>query len=204
MALLTESIVRSRARQALSDDRTLRKSTHFRSFSDVLFERILALALSERFDMFISHSFRDAELVLGITCMLQDLGYKPYVDWIQDRELDRNNVTASTAEILRKRMKSSASLFYLTTSNSTQSKWMPWECGYFDGLREKCAILPILSYSASKFIGQEYLGLYPYSTIQQSVAKTNRLYIYKPDNSAYALYETWVSTENAKINWWPA
>ena len=40
---------------------------------------------------------------------------------------------------------------------------MPWELGYFDGLRgERIGIFPLTSSSSSTFEGQEYLGLYPY------------------------------------------
>ncbi len=55
---------------------------------------------------------------------------------------------------------------------------MPWELGYFDGLRnaERISILPIeSSVKYDDFVGQEYLGLYkviekvevlPYGTTQ--------------------------------------
>ncbi len=36
---------------------------------------------------------------------------------------------------------------------------MPWEMGYFDGIRGKVAVCPI-TYKSS-FEGREYLGLYP-------------------------------------------
>lgn len=59
-------------------------------------------------------------------------------------------------------MKSSKCLAYLTTQNIANSKWCPWELGYFDGLKNsKCCILPVMDY-ATDFEGQEYLGLYPY------------------------------------------
>jgi len=45
-------------------------------------------------------------------------------------------------------------LFYATTQNHSASKWMPWECGYFDGYDGKTigdtiqpghvAILPVM------------------------------------------------------------
>ena len=39
---------------------------------------------------------------------------------------------------------------------------MPWELGYFDGLRgEKVGILPLLGSPSQSWVGQEYLGLYP-------------------------------------------
>jgi hypothetical protein len=39
---------------------------------------------------------------------------------------------------------------------------MPWELGYFDGIKPGHVwILPLVSRSDSEFNGQEYLGLYP-------------------------------------------
>ena len=38
---------------------------------------------------------------------------------------------------------------------------MPWELGYFDALKQKVAILPLVNKSDDEYKGQEYLGLYP-------------------------------------------
>ena len=115
-----------------------------------------------RFDIFLSHSVKDAELVLGVVRILEDMGQKVYVDWVVDQQLSRNSVTKETAETLRNRMKQSSKLLYLATDNASSSKWMPWELGYFDGLRSgNVAILPLVEYSFSSFKGQEYLSLYP-------------------------------------------
>jgi hypothetical protein len=38
---------------------------------------------------------------------------------------------------------------------------MPWELGYFDGLRgERIAVMPLVEAADESFRGQEYLGLY--------------------------------------------
>jgi hypothetical protein len=59
-------------------------------------------------------------------------------------------------------MKTCSSLVYVHTHNATQSVWMPWELGYFDGLKPRRVwILPLVSDYDSEFKGQEYLGLYP-------------------------------------------
>ena len=93
--------------------------------------------------------------------MFIDAGYAVYVDWIEDPELDRSNVTVETARILKKRMNSSKGLAYISTTNIVSSRWCPWELGYFDGKKNnRCCILPIMA--PGEFNGQEYLGLYPY------------------------------------------
>lgn len=114
------------------------------------------------FDVFLSHSFDDKPYIYELKNILEGHGLSVYVDWLVDGCLDRNNVTTNTAEILRTRMKQSKSLLYATSINSSASKWMPWELGFFDGYKGKVAIIPIVENSYSKYEGQEYLGLYPY------------------------------------------
>jgi hypothetical protein len=119
--------------------------------------------LSTRFDVFLSHSILDGQIILGVKDLLEGEGLKVYVDWLTDPQLDRSHVTPRTAEHLRIRMRHSQSLIFATSSSSSQSKWMPWELGYFDGFRPGfVGILPLVQSSYDDFKGQEYLGLYPY------------------------------------------
>lgn len=117
---------------------------------------------ANRFDIFLSHSMQDAQLVLGLRKVLASGGFSVYVDWIDDPELDRSKVTAVTADRLRSRMKQSRTLVYATSRSATRSRWMPWELGYFDGLRggNRVSIMPIENHNGGQFVGQEYLGLY--------------------------------------------
>lgn len=51
---------------------------------------------------------------------------------------------------------------YVSSKSSSTSRWMPWELGYFDGMRPgKVAILPIVEASDSEYTGLEFVGLYP-------------------------------------------
>ncbi|MFF2267369.1 toll-Interleukin receptor [Cellulosimicrobium cellulans] len=112
------------------------------------------------FDIFLSHSSLDAAVIYGLKRLLEGQGLSVYVDWVNDPELDRSRVSAATAERLRVRMTASHSLVYATSRAASQSRWMPWELGYFDGKRgpDKVAVCPIEDGSDSK--GQEYLDLY--------------------------------------------
>lgn len=116
------------------------------------------------FDIFLSHSFKDKEYIKGLFLELTSHGYSVYVDWIIDPHLDRNNITKSSVEHIRKRMRQSKSLIYATSENASNSKWMPWELGYMDGEKGHCAILPITDSEHSSFAGQEFLSVYPYVT----------------------------------------
>jgi len=140
----------------------LAKSHVKKASAQVLNESRSATKESDTFDVFLSHSISDADLVLGIKNLLEVRGLKVYVDWETDSQLDRSKVNPETADLLRRRMKQSISLLYLATESASSSKWMPWELGYFDGLRGgQVAVMPLLDNETDSFKGQEYLGLYP-------------------------------------------
>lgn len=146
MNIVTESYLRDAARRrSLNED--------IRMFSDS--------RNTTSFDVFLSHNFADREIVAGIYNGLHELGLKVYVDWIVDPQLNRQNVTKESAELIRSRMASSKSLIYAFSVHSDASKWMPWELGYVDGNVHRCAILPIAQVSTVNFVRTEYLKLYP-------------------------------------------
>ncbi|MGL3997977.1 hypothetical protein ACSR4G_17470 [Acinetobacter baumannii] len=79
--------------------------------------------VEKEYDIFLSHSFGDAETIYILYTYLKSLGWSVYVDWIEDTQLDRQNVTRSTAELLRIQMKRSKTLIYASSSASKDSKW---------------------------------------------------------------------------------
>lgn len=151
---------KQQARDAASA--SVRRSFTANSARDMINESIRKSSDHEAFDVFLSHSISDAELVLGVKTLLEGEGLKVYVDWHSDPQLSRSNVNKETAELLRKRMKQSRSLIYIATDNSSSSKWMPWELGFFDGYNPgSVGVLPLMDYESATFQGQEYLSLYP-------------------------------------------
>ena len=110
MTLLTEQRVRAAAHQAST---RLRKSA-----KDVLTE--VAKTSDNNFDIFLSHSVKDADIVLGTLETLEAFGFSVYVDWIVDPEMKREHVTTRTAAVLRRRMGQCELLLYLRTENSAE------------------------------------------------------------------------------------
>jgi hypothetical protein len=195
MALFVESTLRQRAHAEV------RKGNFAIEAKQLLIKSSTAYTKEKVYDIFLSHNLRDAELILGMKGTLEDLGYSIYVDWIEDPQFDRSKVTPATANKLRQRMNSSKSLFYITTENSDASRWMPWECGYFDGKKEKVAIVPVQKNSKDNiFAGREYLGLYPYIVKQANINKKEMLWVRK-SSSRYIDYNTWVKTLNSQLEW---
>jgi hypothetical protein len=132
------------------------------SLTETALRKSAAAARETTFDVFLSHSRLDADVIAGVKVLLERRGMTVYVDWIDDPQLDRSRVTPQTADVLRMRMQHSKSLIFATSESSPSSKWMPWELGYFDGSKPgHIAILPLVQSAGSTFVGQEYLGLYP-------------------------------------------
>lgn len=151
------------------------------------------LSSNARFDIFLSHRFLDALYVLQLRDYLQSLGYSVFVDWIEEPELDREKVTKKRAAHLRRIMGKSESLLFALSDTSLESRWMPWELGYFDGSGGRVAIVPITERTtrSETYRGQEYLGLYPYVTMEKDTAGHNRLWV-NQSASKYVTFEEWV------------
>ncbi len=153
-----------------------------------------SLSCQDNFDIFLSHSYDDRDYILNLFLLLEETyDFNVYVDWIVDKTLNRGNVNTTTAEIIRRRMKQSKCLIYATSENSTNSKWMPWELGYFDGYKGKVAILPIVNDNQYEYQGQEYLSLYPYIDKAPSTkSKDEELWINK--NNSSILLKKWINS----------
>jgi hypothetical protein len=153
-------------------------------------------SVEKDYDIFLSHSFSDAELILGVWQLFSSRGYSVYVDWIVDPVLDRSNVTKSTALKLRQRMRSCRCLLYASSEYSSNSRWMPWELGYFDGFKSnKVAVLPLVESSQTEdYRGQEYLGLYPYVSLAEIAGKSSEGLVFwvNDSSSVYVGFDAWM------------
>ena len=71
---------------------------------------------------------------------------------------------------------------------------MPWECGYFDALRHRVAILPLVATNASSndFRGREYLSLYPYVSHDNDTARQDVLWIQETP-TRYVVFREWLN-----------
>jgi hypothetical protein len=97
-----------------------------------------------------------------------------WIEWeqrVDDSALDRSTVNRATAELLRARMRASLNLVYANSANAADSKWMPWELGFFDGIKPShIFVLPLVASSDNEYKGREYLNLYPNLDARRSTA----------------------------------
>lgn len=191
LAFLTESSIRDRGRRRAG----------FRPITESVKAQTQPVYAS--YDIFLSHAKLDSEIVLGVYDFLVGAGYRVYCDWISDPLADRSEVTPAHASTIRSRMKSSSTMLVVDGPNAPQSKWMCWEIGWFDGHKQQVAVLPILPRSADPYRGREFLGLYPYITIDalgnmrvnRSVSRiTGRFNEYGASGADEFGFSTWKST----------
>lgn len=149
------------------------------------------------YDIFLSHSSKDQALIGGLKLLLEDYGLSVYVDW-EDKNLDPNYVTPSTAKVLRNRMQNCRSLIYAYSDNAKHSRWMPWELGYFDGLKDqRVAVLPISIEENSSIEGSEYVGLYYFIDITHYLDSTK---LWVQGKESYAELGHWIDTGKLNLN----
>lgn len=192
MPLISKSLLK---RLAPSSEKSI--SDAWQILSEI---RSKSFLTEKHFDIFLSHCFKDADNILMLYEVLTMFGYKVFVDWISDPQADRSNVSKDTADGLRWVMQRSDSLLYAVSSNSGDSKWMPWELGYSDALHSKVAVIPITDGETDLEIytaEQEYLSLYPYVTLNRNQQSAGAFWVSEAIDTFVSLND-WLKGEKPK------
>ena len=184
-------ITKSKLYNYLEETRTFPEINNEIINEGTILNRKLANKEIKIFDIFLSHSSLDKKDIISLYKYLRyEYSYEVYVDWIVDPNLERNDVTLKTAKTIRNRMRQSEKLILAASKNAILSHWTKWEIGYFDGLKEKVAILPIMNNEYEEFEGLEFLKLYP-------LIEENELGLIVEDINNYYGY-----TSNFNLNIW--
>lgn len=81
------------------------------------------------YDVFISHSSKNKDLVSKIRQLLEErFGLSAYIDWDEDEGAQRYEIATK----VKTAMDHSKSLLYVKTSEADDSQWVAWEIGRFD------------------------------------------------------------------------
>ncbi|MCD5986271.1 toll/interleukin-1 receptor domain-containing protein [Pseudomonas sp. CDFA 610] len=153
-----------------------------------------SLAASAHKLTFISHSSKDGELVEGAIEVIASHGGIPYIDEIDPAMPD--HTSEQTAELLKKRIAECKRFVLLTSPNSKDSRWVPWELGLADG---KKGIQTIAIFGASDSAGDdawsswEYMGLYQRIIWGRLQGYANELWmVYSQKTDSAVTLESWL------------
>jgi hypothetical protein len=133
------------------------------SFRQPLNEMMILRSASVRtgIKVFLAHSTKDERYLPGVISMLENYVGQVYIDKADSRLPESTN--RETAETLRSTIKECPRFVLFVTTNSKDSKWIPWEIGISDGVKGH---MPVVLYPAAnrsdekQWTQQEYLGLH--------------------------------------------
>jgi hypothetical protein len=110
---------------------------------------------------FLSHSSADVELLPAVVAILENHDGAVYVDK-KDPTLPPFT-SRETATALRQRIIQARKFVLFATSQSKDSRWVPWELGIADGAKggANTAVFPSVdSVADTQWAEREYLGVY--------------------------------------------
>lgn len=144
--------------------------------------------------VFLSHSHKDEKYLPLIINILESHGASVYVD-DKDKTLPETP-SVETAKILRNALNTCRKFIVFVTTNSKDSKWIPWELGLGDGGKtpKNVAIIPAAQTQGDQaWAEREYLGLYDRVVWGNFQGKGPEWLVYDHhDNTAVRLSE-WLS-----------
>ena len=83
-------------------------------------------------DVFISHKLEDLPRAKELKALIKSWNFTCYVDE-DDAALQKLRDPAEMSARIRDNLRTCRCFIYAFSSKSAQSKWMPWELGFFDG-----------------------------------------------------------------------
>lgn len=123
------------------------------------------LEKEKMYDLFLSHSSLNQDLILKLKTALNASNLNIYVDWINDQEsLKRELTNVDTAEVIIQRLKYCKALLFIYTEDSLKSFWTPWEIGYFHSLKGKICVY--FSENIDKTKVPAFINIYPIVNIE--------------------------------------
>ncbi|MEO2631182.1 toll/interleukin-1 receptor domain-containing protein, partial [Blautia wexlerae] len=113
------------------------------SSPEILMKRLYVddLEKIKKFDVFVSHNSQDEDKIVKFYKKLNKEGYVAYIDWVNDKfDLKRQWCNASTAQVIKQRIKQSKVFVIFLSKSTLNSQWCPWELGYADALGKKICV----------------------------------------------------------------
>lgn len=82
-------------------------------------------------DVFISHKKEDTQEAKALAERVRQLGFSCYLDVFDPELADKS--AGALAQHIRSELRGALALLFYVSPQAIESKWMPWELGFFDG-----------------------------------------------------------------------
>ncbi|MBO6253475.1 MAG: toll/interleukin-1 receptor domain-containing protein [Bacteroidaceae bacterium] len=121
--------------------------------------------------VFLSHKHTDKKELFAVKKILEDIGAKPYVDWM-DKSLP-SETSAETADEIKRKIRQSNKFVFIATDLALISPWCNWEIGYSDSLKYDSSSMALFAVSENDgtWKGNEYMRLYPVIEYENGTTK---------------------------------
>lgn len=113
------------------------------SSPEILMQRLYVDELEKlkEYDLFLSHNSQDEGRIVEIYKELNAIGLVAYIDWVNDKyDLKRQWCNASTAQVIKERIRQSKVFVIYLSERTLSSQWCPWELGYADALGKNICV----------------------------------------------------------------
>lgn len=113
------------------------------SSPEILMQRLYVDELEKlkEYDLFLSHNSQDEGRIVEIYKALNAIGLVAYIDWVNDKyDLKRQWCNASTAQVIKERIRQSKVFVIYLSEKTLSSQWCPWELGYADALGKNICV----------------------------------------------------------------
>lgn len=182
MPTFSLSDIRTRSRLAILPGKTAESS-----LEDAELEAVNKRSAS----VYLSSQGVDAEIVYGALMTLGDFGIISRLSPSMPGKTDSTQIDRDHQEKRLNVMSDCRGLIYLTTTAKSESLWLPWECGFFEGRKQRIAIFPITPTNSDVYRGVNYLGMYPFIAQYQSQHQRSTLVV-KFGAKVYCTLDTWL------------
>lgn len=111
--------------------------------------------------VFLSHKHTDKKELFAVKKILEEIGVKPYVDWM-DSTLP-SVTSAVTADAIKRKIRQCNKFVFVATDAAIISPWCNWEIGFSDACKYDSGSMALfgISNNDGTWKGNEYMRLYP-------------------------------------------
>ncbi len=131
--------------------------------------------------IFLSYSHADKEYVSRVVKWIQSKGIPVYIDYLDDELSEKSDVEA--AKILRDRIQNSTKLMILSTSNTSNSKWIPWELGLGDGFMKYPNVVRLPLTHSGHWTNKNFFDIYGFVYKSTIPSNEGTWFIKYPDSN---------------------